>query len=96
MFIALEINAATVACSNILSDARLLTASGVAGRVEKETDCVYYVYVDNIGVIRGSKETARLGIFEAAESLNQIGLLCHAVEGPASVLTALGVEVQRE
>ena len=54
---------------------------GVAGRIEKETDCVYYVYVDNIGVIGGSKETARVAISEAADCLNQAGLLCHAVDG---------------
>ena len=81
LFIAQEINAATVACSNILPDARFLTAPGVAGRIEKETDCVYYVYVDNIGVISGSRETARLAISEAADCLNQVGLICHAVDG---------------
>ena len=40
LFIAQGINAATVGCSNMLSDARLLTASGVAGRIKKATDCV--------------------------------------------------------
>ena len=39
-FIAQEIDAATVGCSNMLSDARLLTASGEGGRIEKDTDCV--------------------------------------------------------
>ena len=41
LFIAQEINAAMVAGSDMLTDARLLTASGAAGRIEKETDCVY-------------------------------------------------------
>ena len=47
-------------------------------------------------MISGSKETARLAISEAADCLSQAGLLCHAVEGPAKELTALGVEFSSE
>ena len=60
--------------------------------LEKETGLVFYVYIDNIGIIGSDEKCVNAALEETVEILNLQGLLCHETSRASEVSESLGIE----